>query len=141
MWLCDYCCCESGFWAEDSAAGAGCVCLRCKAGYAWGTHLRARVDCAPRRMHAPPSPTNESTSQPPLHPLCRHAHPQDSKIQAAVIGISAAHNVAEDLEKRVLSRVGRRRVIVTFPAREEDVSAGARGGAGRPANRPAGAAV
>ncbi|KAG2501344.1 hypothetical protein HYH03_001134 [Edaphochlamys debaryana] len=41
---------------------------------------------------------------------------QDSKIQAAVIGISSAHNVAEDLEKRVLSRVGRRRVIVTFPA-------------------------
>ncbi|GFR42544.1 hypothetical protein Agub_g3451 [Astrephomene gubernaculifera] len=41
---------------------------------------------------------------------------QDSKIQAAVIGLSSAHNVAEDLEKRVMSRVGRRRVIVTFPA-------------------------
>ncbi|KAG2449708.1 hypothetical protein HYH02_005235 [Chlamydomonas schloesseri] len=58
---------------------------------------------------------------------------QDSKIQAAVIGISAAHNVAEDLEKRVLSRVGRRRVVVTFPAREEDVVGGAApGGSGSP---------
>jgi origin recognition complex subunit 4 len=28
--------------------------------------------------------------------------------------------VAEDLEKRVLSRVGRRRILVTFPARNAD---------------------
>ncbi|KXZ46529.1 hypothetical protein GPECTOR_43g966 [Gonium pectorale] len=41
---------------------------------------------------------------------------QDSKIQAAVLGLSSSHNVAEDLEKRVLSRVGRRRVLITFPA-------------------------
>ncbi|GIL71786.1 hypothetical protein Vretimale_776 [Volvox reticuliferus] len=41
---------------------------------------------------------------------------QDSKIQAAVIGVSSVHNIVEDLEKRVLSRVGRRRMLVTFPA-------------------------
>ncbi len=33
-----------------------------------------------------------------------------------MLGLSSAHNVADDLEKRVLSRVGRRRVLVTFPA-------------------------
>jgi hypothetical protein len=46
--------------------------------------------------------------------------PQDSKIQAAVLGLSSAHSVAEDLEKRVLSRVGRRRLLVTFPAPPPD---------------------
>ncbi|GLC75328.1 hypothetical protein PLESTF_001624400 [Pleodorina starrii] len=52
----------------------------------------------------------------------------DSKIQAAVIGVSSAHNVAEDLEKRVLSRVGRRRVLVTFPAPAQDEVLGATAG-------------
>ncbi|GIL94546.1 hypothetical protein Vretimale_776 [Volvox reticuliferus] len=50
---------------------------------------------------------------------------QDSKIQAAVIGVSSVHNIVEDLEKRVLSRVGRRRMLVTFPAISlEEVSRG-----------------
>ncbi|EFJ52368.1 origin recognition complex subunit 4 [Volvox carteri f. nagariensis] len=57
---------------------------------------------------------------------------QDSKIQAAVIGISSAHNVAEDLEKRVLSRVGRRRVLVTFPAATPDEPLGGSAAGGSP---------
>ncbi|GLI63955.1 hypothetical protein VaNZ11_007121 [Volvox africanus] len=67
---------------------------------------------------------------------------QDSKIQAAVIGVSSVHNIVEDLEKRVLSRVGRRRMLVTFPAISlEEMGDGASSSPGGGAAQSPGAAA